>query len=117
VAYRGEDEHDGGLGVEKGPLTRPATSGGALAGNGATVVKREGTEWRLGARGAVPTGVSRSASGGPRRRRMAAMWPASGGARWAPAHGRGEGETRPCGLAGPKGRRSAQQRLPLFLFF
>ena len=77
MAYRGEDEHDGGLGAEKGPLTRPATSGGALAGNGATVVtaaaaalvsgeeerEREGTEWRLGARGAVPTGVSRSASG------------------------------------------------------
>ena len=33
-AYRGEDEHDGGLGAEKGPLTWPVASGGALAGNG-----------------------------------------------------------------------------------
>jgi len=57
-AYRGEDEHGGGLGAEKGPLTRPAASGGALASNGAAVVaavaaalasgegerEREGTE-------------------------------------------------------------------------
>ena len=34
-AYRGKYEHGGGLGVEKGPLTRPAASGGALADNGA----------------------------------------------------------------------------------
>jgi len=36
-AYRGEDELGGGLGAEKGLLTRPAVSGGALAGNGAAV--------------------------------------------------------------------------------
>jgi len=62
------------LGAENGPLTRPAASSGASAGNGAAAVGAAaaalasgegegagGTEWRLGARGAVPTGLSWSA--------------------------------------------------------
>jgi len=61
-AYRGEGEHNGGLGAENGPLAHPAASGGASAGNGAAAVTAaaaalvsgegegagEGTEWCLG---------------------------------------------------------------------
>ena len=47
----------------------------------------EGTEWRVGARGSVPTRLSRSAAAHP------ATWPAPGGARRAPRAGeRGEGK-------------------------
>ena len=75
--------------------------------------EREGTEWRLGARGAVPTGVSRSASG-------ASTTPAYGrhvaGVRWskAGAHVRERGgETGPGRKGG--GRRSSA--CPLFFEF
>jgi len=132
-AYRGEGEHGGGLGEENGPLTRPAASGGASAGNGATAVAAAaaalasgegegagGTEWRLVARGAVPTGVSRSAE-------RASTTPVYGrhvtGAGWSEADIRAwerGGEAGPRGLDGRKGRRigpSAPAPFPLFLNF
>ena len=75
------------------------------------------TEWRVGARGAVPTGVSRSAAARPRRRRTVATWPAPGGARRAPCAEERGGETGPRCLAGPKGRRVGQAAPASFLFF
>ena len=110
------------LGAENGPLTRPAASSGASAGNGAAAVGAAaaalasgegegagGTEWRLGARGAVPTGVSRSAE----RRVHNAGWSEAGVRTWE----RG-GEAGPRGLDGPKGRRVGPVApAPFFLNF
>ena len=73
---------------------------------------------RLGARGGVPTGLSRSAGRPrPRRRRTAATWPAPGGARRAHPHageGRGSWAAR---LSGPKGRRVGPAAPAPFFFF
>jgi len=74
-----------------------------------------GAEWRMGARGAVPTGVSWSASG-------ASTTPAYGrhvaGAGWSEAgvraRERGEGRPGRAAWLGRKGGGSAQQRLSLF---
>ena len=41
-AYRGEGEHAGGLGAENRPLTWPAASGGASAGNGTATLATAG---------------------------------------------------------------------------
>jgi len=76
------------------------------------------TEWRLGARGAVPTGVSRSASGASTtlaygRHVAGAGWSEAG----VRARERGEGRPGRAAWLGRKGGGSAQQRLSPFLFF
>ena len=79
--------------------------------------EERGTEWRIGARGAVPTGLSRSAAARPRRRRTAATWPAPGGARRAPRAGeRGEGKR--AALSGWAEREAGRpsSACPLFFF-
>jgi len=130
-AYRGEGERDGGLGAENKLLTRPAASGGASAGNGAAAVAAAAAALASGE--GEGAGGDRMASGGagcrldrgkpvgraarPQRRRTAAMWSAPGGARRASARGRGEGETGPRGLAGPKGRRVGPAAPARFSFF
>ena len=131
-AYRGEGEHNGGLGTENGPLARPAASGGASAGNGAAAVTAaaaalasgegegagEWTEWCLGARGAVPTGVSRSASGASTTpaygRNVAGVGWSKAGAR---ARERGEGRPGRTAWLGRKGGGRPSSACPLFLFF
>ena len=80
--------------------------------------EREGTEWRLGARDAVPTGVSRSAE---RRVHNAGVRPPCGRRRvergGRPRAGEGRGKPGRAAWLGRKGGGSAQQRLPAFLFF
>jgi len=130
-AYRGEGEHDGGLGTENGPLTRPAASGGARP----AMAPRRLFLLRSWAENERERGGQYGASGGagwrpdrdkpigraarPRRRRTAATWLAPGGARRArprAREGRG-GEARPRGWMGRKGGGLAQQRQPPFPFF
>jgi len=76
------------------------------------------TEWRLGARDAIPTGISLSAVAHPRRRRTAAMWPAPGGARRASACGR-EGRGNRAAWLGWAEREAGRPSIacPLFFFF
>jgi hypothetical protein len=133
-AYPSDGECPGALGVELEALVWPATSGGALSGNGArrsgcccaVRAEEEGEGGRggqngrngLGACAGVPT---RGVGGRPRRvqrRRTAATWPAPGGARRAPrARERGEGERAalPSWARREAGRPSSA--CPLFLFF
>ena len=132
-AYPSDGECPGALGVELEALVWPATSGGALSGNGArrsgcccaVRAEEEGEGGRggqngrngLGACAGVPT---RGVGGRPRRvqrRRTAATWPAPGGARRVRAR-EGEGEGRQAGsLAGPKGKRGWPSSACPFLFF
>jgi hypothetical protein len=109
-AYPSDGECPGALGVELEALVWPATSGGALSGNGArrsgcccaVRAEEEGEGGRGGDRmeGVAwePAPASRpgGVGGRPRRvqrRRTAATWPAPGGARRAPrAREREEGE-------------------------
>jgi len=129
-AYRGEDECGGGLGAENGSLARPATSGGArpaMAPRRSLLLRSRTREERerggdrmgcLGARGGVPTEISRSAGRPcPRRRRTAATWPASGGARWASARGR-EGRGNRAARLGWAEREAGRpsSACPLFFF-
>ena len=131
-AYRGEDECSGGFAAENGPLAWPAASGGArramaprrpllLLLRSRTGEEREQGGDRmgvLGARGGVPTGISRSAAARPRRRRTAVTWPASGGSRRAPARwreGRGKRAARLHWAEWEAGRPSSA--CPLFFFF
>ena len=133
-AYPSDGECPGALGVELEALVWPATSGGALSGNGArrsgccgaVRAEEEGEGGRGGDRmeGVAwePAPASRpgGVGGRPRRvqrRRTAATWPAPGGARRVRAR-EGEGEGRQAGsLAGPKGKRGWPSSACPFLFF
>jgi len=98
-AYRGDDECAGGLGTEVGALAWPAVSSGASPAmalrrscyccGARERRKKRGrsgeTEWRVGARGGVPTRLSRSAAARPTpaydRQVAGAGWSEAGTAR------------------------------------
>jgi hypothetical protein len=133
-AYPSDGECPGALGVELEALVWPATSGGALSGNGArrsgccgaVRAEEEGEGGRggqngrngLGACAGVPTrGGWRPAAARPTpaygRHVAGAGWSEAGAAH---AGERGAGAGRAVQL-GQKGGGSAQQRLPPFFFF
>jgi len=128
-AYRGEDEHNGGLGAKNGPLARPAVRGGASASNGAAaeLLLRE----RVGKKresGRVQSGVwgagcrpERGKPVGQRRVHNAGVRPPRGWRRveqgGRPRAEEGRGKLGRAAWLGRKGGGRPTSVCPLFSFF